>query len=196
MTEQRPILVDVCWTLYRSNTTFDFLDWLIHDPGYLRLRRWGRSRWGHRLVVGILRLTGHDVQRMLALRYLRPYSEKTISDKAQEFVDSVLSKRQIPASWDIIRGRRVVLATGTMPFIAQVVAQQTNAETVYAGDIFKHNIRNQYTDYDILTDNISDIELVHGAQHAYIVVYNNEARWQQLLGNQPHTFIHVDERRY
>lgn len=196
MTEQRPILVDVCWTLYRSNTTFDFLDWLIHEPGYLRLRRWGRSRWGHRLVVILLHLTGRDVQRTIALRYLRSYSKETIIEKAQEFVNQILPTRKIQASWDIIRGRRVVLATGTMPFIAQAVARETRAEAVFAGDILKQNIRNQYTDYDILTDNISDIQLIRGAKHAYILVYNNEVRWKKLLGNQSYTFIHVDEQKY
>ena len=32
-------LIDICGTLFYSNTTFDFLDYYIKNPKYIRLRK-------------------------------------------------------------------------------------------------------------------------------------------------------------
>lgn len=201
-----PILTDICWTLYRSNTTFDFLDWLITDPGYRRLRKAFRHplmRAANRLIV---RLSGCDVERQWALRYLRRYDQPTQERKAQEFVLTVLSSRRIDEAWHIIEGRRVVLATGTIEPIAHAVARLVNAEAVYAGDIYKRALRNDNVNdndnvddndnYDILTDNLSDAPLVRRARRAYIVTYGTDNQWRQLTHRDDLIFIPQHGTRY
>lgn len=193
----KPILTDICWTLYSSNTTFDFMDATIRDEGYRRLRRWSKNPIVRRLNILLLRLTRHDLIRERALRYLeRQYSSKEIEQMAEHFVHEELATRKIKPAWDTIKGREVVLVSGTIPPIARAVAKEIGATKVYAGDIFKQQVQNAYAQYDILTDNLSDIELVRRAEQATIITYGNRKRWQQLLQNKQVTYIDRTAARY
>lgn len=199
MTNARPILVDICWTLYRSNTTFDFLDWFVSDAGYKRLRRFFGLCPVRLLNLLMVRLTHYDLQRHLALRYIRHIPEKEIQAHANEFVNHVLASRRIEEAWETVQGRRVILASGTIPVIAQAVAQTIKAEKTFADSLFKEKVRKSIHEaYDILTDNLSDWPLVCGANHAYIVVYNNQNRWDKRFMQSPipHTYIYVNENKY
>lgn len=196
MNEPRPILTDICWTLYSSNTTFDFLDWLITEPGYLRLRRWMRIPLVRYANLAWLRLTHHDILRSLALRYTHIYNDEQLMVKAETFVTQVLAHKQIAAAWEIIQARKVIIASGTMPVLANLIGQQCHAEAVHATSIYKHELLNQFADYDILTDNLSDAPLAERAHHAFIVVYHNQHKWDKILRHTPHTYIYADTDKY
>lgn len=192
----RPILTDICWTLYRSNTTFDFLDATITAPGYHRLRRWSRNALIRRLNIVWLRLTGHDAIREKALRYLNVYSPEQVEVMADRFVREVLSEKKIQASWDTIADREVVLVSGTIPPIARAVARVIGTDKVHAGDIFKRHIRHAYPYYDIITDNLTDIPLVRDAEEATIILYKNQSRWQKALQGKKVHYIEAETERY
>lgn len=190
------ILTDICWTLYSSNTTFDFLDATIEDEGYKRLRRWSKNPIVRRLNILLLRLTHRDFVRERALRYLKVYSEQEIEMRAERFVQEVLSQRKIADVWKVIEGREVVLVSGTIAPIAKAVANETGATAVYANDIFKQQVKGAYEQYDIITDNLSDIELVQNADEAVIVTYGNRDKWEKQLKNKRVKYIDSTTGRY
>lgn len=196
MHELTPILTDICWTLYRSNTTFDFLDAVIEADGYRRLRRIARHPIVRLINLLILRLTHRDMIRHWALRYLRTYSDEQIAELARQFVRQDLSGKKIDAAWEVLRGRRIVLVSGTIPPIAQAVAEEVGAVAVYAGDIHKRKVQSLYDTYDIITDNRSDIALVRRARHATIVTYGNQNWWQNVLGTKEVDYIEGQTERY
>lgn len=99
---------------------------------------------------------------------------------AVEFVKIYLERRKIMESWNIIAGRKIIIASGTIKPIADAVAEELGALAVYSGDVFKRDIIKNYSEYDIITDNISDLPLIQKANKAYIVTYNNESRWDKL----------------
>lgn len=176
----RPIVVDICWTLYNSNTTYDFLDQVIHEKAYKRLRAFFRYRFVHYINLGLLKIFHVDIQRWLAMRFLSAIRPEVIKQMAVEFVKIYLERRKIMESWNIIAGRKIIIASGTIKPIADAVAEELGALAVYSGDVFKRDIIKNYSEYDIITDNISDLPLIQKANKAYIVTYNNESRWDKL----------------
>lgn len=180
MNSAHPIVVDICWTLYRSNTTFDFLDYAVRNPGYLRLRRWMRYPLVRKANLLLLRLLHHDILRARALRYLNQWSEEEIDQMAERFVSTQLETKRIEKVWDLLHKRDIIIVSGTISPIAEAVGQRLGAKKIYSGDIFKKQALTELTDYDIVTDNLSDKELIQKAHHAYIVTYGNRQRWDRM----------------
>ena len=163
MQTNRTILVDICWTLFYSNTTYDFL----------RIR-------GNKLNSLLYKLFGYDLVRSRAIRKFNTLGREEQKERAERFYSDYLEPRKIAPVWQRIEGKKIVLVSQTMEIIAQVVTKHTGAQQYYATQR-KEEVLAQYTDFDIITDNMSDIELIKRAQHATIVTYNNEPRWKKIL---------------
>lgn len=177
---QRPILVDICWTLYRSNTTFDFLDHVIQHPGYLRLRHWMHIPLIQKANLLLLNLLHRDLLRTRALRYLNQWTKEEICQMAEDFVNTQLESKRIEEVWKLLPGRNIIIVSGTIPPIAEAVGRRLGAQKIYSGDIFKREALDELTDFDIVTDNLSDAKLIRKAHQAYIVTYGNQERWKRL----------------
>lgn len=179
MKSNKPILVDICWTLFYSNTTYDFL----HIKG-------------NRLNSLIYKLFGYDVVRSRAIRRFNAMSLEEQRACAEQFYNDYLEPRKIAPVWQLIEGRDSVLVSQTMDIIAQTVARHVGAKAYYATQN-KADVLALYPTFDIITDNISDLELIKHAQHATIVTYNNKARWQRILPQSINvTFIDTDSNKY
>lgn len=193
----RPLLTDICWTLYRSNTTFDFLDQIVISPHYRRIRRIFSTTIGKYINLLILKLFHFDLQRSLALRYIRNTDNATLLEKARTFRDTYLEQRKNAEVFDTIRGRKIVLASGTIDVIAQVVAEQLHPVQTYSSRVLKNQLLDKFTCFDIITDNTADIALIRKAHQAYIVVYDDLARWQKLTKDLANIqFIYVNGIKY
>lgn len=217
--DRKYILVDVCWTLFYSNTTFDFLDFAIKDIRYRRLRRIGRSWFGRKVNVLLYKLFGYDCLRSRGLQYLKGKSRSELAAQAEQFYEVYLTPRRIEPVWEEIRNQksegrsRIVIVSGTLDIIAETVARHIGAEacfateTLYGEDGFtgkfkdllltKSSVLPHYEQYDIITDNLTDIDLVRSAHKATIITYNNRNRWTALLPpDQEVTYIDAREQRY
>lgn len=190
----RPLVVDICWTLYRANTTFDFLDHVVRHPGYLRLRRWMKRPLVRYANLLFLRLTHRDPLRALALRYLSAWSKEEIETLADDFVEHHLGALRIPAAWEMLAHRDIILVSGTISPIAEAVGRRIGAKKIFSGHIFKEQAARHLSDYDILTDNLSDWPLLRKAHRAYIVTYGNRARWERLSLTNIHYLTDENER--
>ena len=163
MTANRPILVDICWTLFYSNTTYDFL----HIKG-------------NRLNSLVYKLFGCDLVRRHAIRKFNALSRDEQRARAEQFYAEHLVPRKIDEVWRIIKGRDIILVSQTMDIIAQVVAEQVGAKAYFATQK-KEEVLAHYTDFDIITDNLSDLPLIKQAHEATVVTYNNRSRWERIL---------------
>ena len=220
MTEQRYILVDVCWTLFYSNTTFDFLDFALKDnEEYVRLRRIGKSWIGRTINLIGYKLTHTDKERIRCLQYLKGKSRTELQALAEQFYQEHLLPGKIEPVWAAISnqqstaGCQLVIVSGTLDIIAQTVARHLGAkavhatEMVYKNDIFTGKFNDRlltkasalpnYEPYDIITDNLTDIDLVRKARKATIILYNNKSRWQRILPTDANiTYIDATEQRF
>lgn len=213
MTDKHYTLVDICWTLFYSNTTFDFLDFAVKDAGYRRLRRFGSTWFGKRLNLLLYKMFHYDWLRARCVHYLTGYTQQQLYDLAEQFYRSYLLPRQIPEIWNRMPESGIVLVSGTLDIIARTVAHQIGAEAYYATEmIYKDNVFTgkirdllltkssalpQYGDYNIITDNLTDIDLVRKARQATIILYNNRPRWDALLSTYANiTYIEAARQRY
>ena len=213
MTEQRYTLVDVCWTLFYSNTTFDFLDFVVKDKGYKHLRRIGKSWLGQKTNVLLYKLFRYDLQRSCGLRYLKGKSRSELEALAEQFYQEYLTSRRIEPVWQLLPKTNIVIVSGTLDIIAETVARHIGADAFYATEMVydandftgkfndllltKSSAIPHYDNYDIITDNLTDSELVRKAHKATIIAYNNRNRWAALLPPDIDvTYIDAREQRY
>ena len=179
MQTNRTILVDICWTLFYSNTTYDFL-----------------QIKGNRFNSLLYKLFGCDIVRSRAIRKFQHLPQAEQLTRTERFYTDYLVPRKIAPVWQLIENQPVVLVSQTMEIIAQTVAKHVGAQKYYATQ-HKKEVLAQYTDFDIITDNISDLELIKCARHATILTYNNKARWQRILPKGINvTFIDTDRNKY
>lgn len=173
------ILVDICWTLFYSNTTYDFLN----------IR-------GNRLNSLIYKLFGYDMVRSKAIRRFQIHSREEQMALTEQFYNSYLEPRKIEPVWRMIEGRDIILVSQTMDIIAEIVAKHVGAKAYYATQN-KAEVLAHYSDFDMITDNISDLELIKHAQHATIITYNNKSRWEKILPQDINvSFIDTGRTKY
>ena len=208
-----PILVDICWTLYRSNTTFDFLDAIISKKSYRLLRAFFKTKVGYRGNILLYRLTRTDWQRRLAVRYLKGISQAELAAKAETFVANLEQTKRIEASFDILSCQQapIVILSGTLDCIAKAVGSRLHAQEIYSSALeyrngactgkLKEDIllsKKKYIGIDrftILTDNTTDLDLVKQAEQAFIVCYSNKDWWEKQ--HLQHAKYHYeDDHRY
>lgn len=179
MTTNKHILVDICWTLFYSNTTYDFLNI--------------KGNWWNSLIY---KLFGCDVVRNRAIHRFQTYSREEQVALAEQFYDTYLEPRKIEQVWRLIEGQDIILVSQTMDIIAEVIAKHVGAKAFHATQN-KEEVLTRYTDFDIITDNISDLALIRHAKQATIITYNNRSRWEKIL--PPNTnvrFIDTGRNKY
>ena len=213
MTEQRYTLVDVCWTLFYSNTTFDFLDFVVKDKSYKHLRWMGKTWLGRKMNLLLYKLFHYDLQRSRGLRYLKGKSRSDLEAMAEQFYQEFLTPRRIEPVWQLLPQTNIVIVSGTLDIIAETVARHIGADAFYATEMVydangftgkfndllltKSSAIPHYNDYDIITDNLTDSELVRKAHKATIIAYNNRNRWAAFLPPDIDvTYIDAREQRY
>ena len=91
--ENRTVLIDICGTLFDSNTTLDFLDFLLCSRSYRLLRRMARSLPWRAFNRCFRRLTGRDPTRAMLLRHLKGRTRQELSTSAEAFYYSCLVAR-------------------------------------------------------------------------------------------------------
>lgn len=115
---RRLLLVDLCGTLYDSNTTYDFLhDYLAKDPAYQRFESKYRKiayRLANRVLPG-------DFRRTRAVSYLKGHSRPALLAAAREFLAStspiaVVRRRVAELSTN---HDRTVLVSSSLDFIVE-----------------------------------------------------------------------------
>ena len=96
----------------------------------------------------------------------------------------------------MIEGKDIILVSQTMDLIAKTVAEHIGAKAFHAtpnkGEVLTH-----YADFDIITDNMSDMPLIRRAKKATIITYNNRARWERILPPEVNVnFIETGREKY
>ena len=172
-------LVDICWTLFYSNTTYDFL--------HIR---------GNKFNSLIYKLFGIDLVRTRAIRAFNRLPLAEQQTRVEQFYTDYLLPRKITPVWQMIEGKDIILVSQTMDLIAKTVAEHIGAKAFHAtpnkGEVLTH-----YADFDIITDNMSDLPLIRRAKKATIITYNNRARWERILPPEVNVnFIETGREKY
>ena len=209
-----PLLADICWTLFYSNTTMDFLDFAIKDKSYIRFRKFSKVAVVRFANLLFFKLFGKDLLRYKCVSYLKGMSRENIEDKVKRFYDDYLSQRKIRPVWNLLKNRDLVPVSATLDVVAEQVAYNLNAKKFFASKLLfedgicqgrisddllesKSYALSEFADFDIVTDNLTDIQLVKKAGIKYIVLYKNKSRWLKELGDSKNVvFIETNGTRY
>lgn len=187
---------DVCGTIYKSNTTFDFLKYYFQDNEKYTIF----SRFINTLPVILINkafilLFKIDFVRFLATSFLKGERLYKLESAGKDFVANYLKDRFISPIIQLLRkykdkGYRIVLISGSYDFIVKYAAEEVGADAYFASVLSEKNgvikgtykedllnkkkgyIFSQYGNIEELvfvTDNRSDLDLIELADTAYIV---------------------------
>ena len=204
------VLVDICGTLFKSNTTFDFLYYIFSERrSYLLYRRLYLSITWKLLNRVLLVLFGIDLTRLIALHFLEGFSRDELIRKAEKFYDETLRRRENREVLEAVKGecadsnKRVILLSATIDVMAEVIASKIGCKEYYSTLLeYKDNICTGRMRKDLLgkkvqevkrlgmeqqidtvyTDDLSDIPVLALARNKNIVVYPKyKDKWKKAV---------------
>lgn len=202
------VLVDICGTLFDSNTTFDFLDYSIVNRNYILYRRITKTFVWRLLNKTLLVTLGYDLSRTVAIRFLKGKNKMELDQLMETFYTEKLSTIKHQAVWDKIddlksNGNELILVSATLDFIATKIALKNGFKKVLSSKLsFENGICNGVISSDLLgrkieflekekicspyniviTDNFSDLNLIKASREAIIVCTNKKHRhWISVL---------------
>lgn len=202
------LIIDICGTLYQSNTTFDFIK--FHFSTKRRYKIIGLLR--NNCVICKLnhiffKLTGCDIMRMELIQLLCGYSKNELSKKVSEFYVKYLLPRKNLDCFEVIeryrnKGAQLILVSATLDIIADEVSKMENIPFWAASkllfeagrckgdlgcDLLKGKLEKTLEltggiSFDVITDNYGDADIIRASKHAYLVQYNNKRdKWARYL---------------
>jgi phosphoserine phosphatase len=203
------ILLDICGTIYRSNTTFDFLDYFFADNiGYKLfcfLFRCKFARLVNKIIAGFCK---YDFLRYFSIRFLEGYTEQEILQKAGYFCKEILEHKKQNKIIEIInqninQQNHIIIVSATLDCVAVQVAKVFGINEYYASELeYRNNIctgkiRNDLLDCKLvkiqekgiappfeltISDNFTDIELMKHSKYSYIISrIKRKRKWERIL---------------
>ncbi|WKE66791.1 hypothetical protein PVT67_06005 [Gallaecimonas kandeliae] len=181
---------DVCGTLYRSNTTFDFIRYF--RKGSLSLTFLDVKIVKIPLLL-IGKVLGIDLYRLIFIRLLKGFSRLELDNAAESFYDNFLSGKKINEVHFLLEdeklsGKEIALCSASLDLIISVISRNLEVDNFYATnllfndqDICKGSISNDllgrkdtiFSDTHeldlVATDNKSDKNIIMNAKRKYIV---------------------------
>ncbi|MFZ5973491.1 MAG: HAD family hydrolase [Bacteroidota bacterium] len=199
------LVIDVCDTLFKSNTTFDFVDYLLGNTNRLRhqffLLITSRLSPAFYTLELLGKVTGIDVIRRLVIFLLRGYPKNMVEQWATDFMEDFLMPRLNTEVLQILQHRksskRFLISSSVEP-VVKAIAHRLNVGYYASGleerngvitgrmsmDLTgkKHhvveaiNLTTPIHQLVVVTDNKSDYRLVEMAQERFVVVYSEEKK--------------------
>ena len=215
------VVVDICGTLFRSNTTFDFLHWKFEqDRKYMLFYRiYNSLMWKifNKICVICIRL---DLTRKVGINFLKGYSKDVLREEVERFYESFLSVRknkQVFLLLDKLKEMEEVelfLASATLDVIGEVVSTHLSIPLLLSTELeYQNNICMGKIQKDTLgtkikylsnivpiwkcfTDDISDLPLIKSASESTIIIYpRTKKKWEKILSscNVKARIIYIDQ---
>ncbi|WP_165743738.1 HAD-IB family phosphatase [Pseudoalteromonas sp. Z9A6] len=192
----RIAVFDVCGTLYRANTTFEFLDFYFQENlKYKFFRKISKSFLGKLLNYPFFRFLKFDVLRYVAIAFLKGETISDVNKAARIFVTQHLAERiqpEIKVLYDKYQkdGYYMILMSGSLDFIISIISEAWGAHDSYStvlqikdkkltGKVAFDQLFNKSHVLDehyeiigeliVVSDNASDYQLLKKADTGYAV---------------------------
>ncbi len=203
-------IVDICDTLYYSNTTYDFVSFFLRSKN--RTRYWlfhlicSRKSPVFYCLIVVSAISRQDIHKKMVLCLLKGFDRKTLYEGASLFYFGYLKEQEVKPVHKMVRtametGIEICLVSATIDPVAQVIARELKVNYLssvlqYTDDIcqgylqkdltgIKENaVRERYAGKQliVITDNYSDYTLVLNAHKSFVVIHNKkeEEKWKKL----------------
>lgn len=207
---EKIVLIDICGTLYDSNTTMDFLDYVFGKQRKYRRYRTMASWLPMRILNKCsLSLSFKDPIRAYGIRFLKGLSKDEIQSLVEKFYTDYLQDRCEKPIVDLLdqyrhSPYRLIIVSATLDCIAHKIAKSLNIPTVlssvmeydpvgrYTGRITvdllsaKQKALQQHGIYPpfglTISDNLSDVALMQQSEKNVIVCWKRKKRkWLRAI---------------
>ena len=195
------VIFDVCNTIYDSNTTFDFIAYVLHRQHPLRYeyfkwltRQWSPLFW---LALILCKVLNKDIIRIRCVKLLRGISKAELNEWAEKFYNQHLLKRQVPEVCRLLtkakQSNEVWLFSNSIEPVVQVIAYHLDAK--YEATQIEYDMHENFTGNIVLdlagrkqeifeqrfgkdvqlkmmcSDNKSDADILKCAERPFVVIY-------------------------
>ncbi len=203
------LVSDVCDTLFYSNTTFDFIRFVVSKQNVFKraLFHLVNEKWSplFYLIAIFSRIIDSDISKYLSIYFLKGLTYAKATRLANSFYDEFLMKRKIIPVFELIErvknDAELILASSSIDVVVKVIAERNNMKYVASvlevkkdiltGRILielrgkKHIALQPYlqeVELTVITDNQTDWALANLATHRFIVASkkSEESFWGSL----------------
>lgn len=206
------LVVDLCNTIYKSNTTQDFFKFVFsEDKLYQNLKK-RNSNIGFKVINKLSnKVLKYDMSRALMTKILKNKTYSEVECIVNNFLDSYLEDRKINAVHTLIndyksKGYKVVIMSASYGFIVEGVVKKlgldgyVSSKAEVVKDKFTGKVKSdilyskfkifsaKYREYDdlvMITDNTTDYDFVIKTNKSYIVINEqNKMFWNKRKDNK------------
>lgn len=203
------VACDVCDTLFASNTTFDFIRFVLKHENrfrYLILQSTSNKYSPlFYLLIAINKLRRVDMIRSFAISLLKDQNEAHLLDLSNQFFDQYLVARKNEQVFSLLERQeaKIVLLSSSISPVIKVIASRYGFDFVCSELDFTNSVatgklktdltgkkhlalRNLVLDKNInvvaITDNQSDFEMVKMANQRYVLIKKEieKSFWKEL----------------
>ncbi len=198
--DEQLIVCDVCDTLFYSNTTFDFIHFLVSRENRYKffLLKLVTKKWSPFFYVleGISRVFKIDLVKLICLNFLSGKDYDKVLRAANFFYDEVLAHRKIAPVFDLMERKKkegeFVLVSSSISPVVKVIAERVQVSFISSEVEIKNGKltgkmkselkgkkhvaiqsllkMNSKRQLTVITDNQSDFELVQMAGDRFIII--------------------------
>lgn len=210
MERQKCFLIDICGTIYRSNTTFDFMAFhFSSEPWFCRFQSVRKCRYISAINSKIQYYFGIDIIRYILIRHLKGYSRTELSSMVKTFYNDFLACRINKQVIEIIEkkrkeGYKLIIVSATLDCISKEIANRLNipiqfsstlsydSKGVCRGILQQDLLGNKGKSLQsigmggrfegVITDNYSDWDIIKLSRYAYLIQnVNRNSFWPSLV---------------
>lgn len=193
------IFLDICGTLYDSNTTFDFLKLYFQENSKYKKYMYVKNILIVRIMNKIIyKIKKRDFLREIATYFLKNKSDTELEKFSEEFYNKFLlnkKKQKVISLLEKLRKNNyeVILLSGTYDFIAKKIAEKIGAQSYYGTELEKKEnfytgkikkdlliskekivekikLNNIENNFILITDNKTDVNLIKYMEKSFIII--------------------------
>ena len=139
MNKRKIALFDLDGTLFRGNSTFDFIAYIQKgNPNYVSFkRRYKLLRFYNKFVFKVFR---YDWYKKRSVKFLSGQTKDELRARSSEFYKEELSAKLIPEVYSILNlyreiGYEIGIISASLDFIVDEVARQLGVDVVFATEL-------------------------------------------------------------
>lgn len=190
-------IFDICWTLYKVNTTFDFIYFFHKKNRKIHYLDFLGYKFVRSTLILIGKVLGIDIYRALYIFSLKGYSKVYLEDMARKYVENILIDKKILFSHQLLeksvnnKDNEIFLCSASLDCIVQAVSVDLGVSNFYSSeleyvdgvcsgklkkdllytkaDLFKNGNR----PFWVVTDNKTDLDLIRQSEN-YTILSNKK----------------------
>lgn len=209
-------ILDICGTIYDSNTTFDFFESIASSKIEKKLLKIRENRIIMLLNLFLFKLTHADLYRKICIRFfLTGKSIDNIEMAVSKFHDEVLAYRKISETSKIIQSLSCdydfIICSASIDPVVRIIAKNIGCNDYFATQISRNEdcytgmiesdllgkkyqcLNNSGIVYDlVITDNKSDLDIIKNSNKSIIISKNKDLKyWSAISDKYKHVEIEV-----